>query len=113
MIRKIACGVGAFGTSLIAATTAFAADGPIKASDAAFAAAQAGMVDKGDTAWMLVSSLPVLMMLKESVNRAWEGPLNEGLLFERRSLHATFALSDQKEGMAAFLEKRKPVFRDR
>ena len=58
-------------------------------------------------------SLPVLMMLKESVNRAWEGPLNEGLLFERRSLHATFALSDQKEGMAAFLEKRKPVFRDR
>ena len=58
-------------------------------------------------------SLPVLMMLKESVNRAWESPLNEGLLFERRTLHATFALRDQKEGMAAFLEKRKPVFEDR
>ena len=58
-------------------------------------------------------SLPVLMMLKESVNRAWESPLDEGLLFERRTLHATFALRDQKEGMAAFLEKRKPVFEDR
>ena len=58
-------------------------------------------------------SLPVLMMLKESVNRAWEGPLNEGLLFERRTLHATFALADQKEGMNAFLEKRKPVFSHR
>ncbi len=55
-------------------------------------------------------SLPVLMMLKESVNRAFEGPLNEGLLFERRTLHASFALADQKEGMAAFVEKRKPVF---
>ena len=58
-------------------------------------------------------SLPVLMMLKESVNRAWESPLDEGLLFERRTLHATFALRDQKEGMAAFLDKRKPVFEDR
>ena len=58
-------------------------------------------------------SLPVLMMLKESVNRAWESPLDEGLLFERRTLHATFTLRDQKEGMAAFLEKRKPVFEDR
>lgn len=58
-------------------------------------------------------SLPVVMMLKESVNRAFEGPLNEGLLFERRTLHASFALADQKEGMASFLEKRKPVFQDR
>lgn len=58
-------------------------------------------------------SLPVLMMLKESVNRAFESPLNEGLLFERRTLHATFALADQKEGMAAFLEKRKPKFVNR
>jgi enoyl-CoA hydratase/cyclohex-1-ene-1-carboxyl-CoA hydratase len=57
-------------------------------------------------------SLPVVMMLKESINRAFEGPLNEGLLFERRTLHASFALADQKEGMAAFLEKRKPHFRD-
>jgi enoyl-CoA hydratase/cyclohex-1-ene-1-carboxyl-CoA hydratase len=58
-------------------------------------------------------SLPVLMMLKESVNRAFESPLNEGLLFERRTLHSTFALADNKEGMAAFLEKRKPRFSHR
>lgn len=56
-------------------------------------------------------SLPVLMMLKESVNRAFESSLNEGLLFERRTLHATFALADQKEGMAAFVEKRAPNFK--
>ncbi|MCL2829641.1 MAG: enoyl-CoA hydratase [Betaproteobacteria bacterium] len=55
-------------------------------------------------------SLPVLMMLKESINRAFESPLNEGLLFERRTLHSAFALADRKEGMAAFAEKRKPVF---
>jgi enoyl-CoA hydratase/carnithine racemase len=55
-------------------------------------------------------SLPVLMMMKESVNRAFESPLGEGLLFERRTLHATFALADQKEGMTAFVEKRKPAF---
>lgn len=55
-------------------------------------------------------SLPVLMMLKESVNRAFESPLHEGLLFERRTLHATFAMQDQKEGMSAFLEKRAPTF---
>ncbi|MBL8471734.1 MAG: enoyl-CoA hydratase [Rhodocyclaceae bacterium] len=55
-------------------------------------------------------SHPVLMMLKEAVNRAFESPLNEGLLFERRTLHASFALADQKEGMAAFLEKRAPQF---
>lgn len=58
-------------------------------------------------------SQPVLMMLKESVNRAFEGPLNEGLLFERRTLHASFALADQKEGMAAFVGKRQPVFVNR
>lgn len=55
--------------------------------------------------------LPALMMLKESVNRAFESPLSEGLLFERRMIHALFASSDQKEGMKAFLEKRPPVFR--
>jgi enoyl-CoA hydratase/cyclohex-1-ene-1-carboxyl-CoA hydratase len=58
-------------------------------------------------------SLPVLMMAKESVNRAMESPLNEGLLFERRMLYATFALEDQKEGMSAFVEKRKPEFKHR
>ena len=57
-------------------------------------------------------SLPVVMMIKESVNRAYESGLQEGLLFERRSFHSTFALADQKEGMAAFVEKRKPAFRD-
>ena len=58
-------------------------------------------------------SLPVVMMVKESVNRAFESSLNEGLLFERRVFHAAFALEDQKEGMAAFAEKRKPVFKNR
>ena len=56
-------------------------------------------------------SLPVVMMIKESVNRAFESSLQEGLLFERRTFHAAFALADQKEGMAAFAEKRKPEFR--
>ena len=58
-------------------------------------------------------SLPVIMMIKESVNRAFESSLNEGLLFERRVFHASFALDDQKEGMAAFTEKRKPTFTHR
>ncbi|PKO89752.1 MAG: enoyl-CoA hydratase [Betaproteobacteria bacterium HGW-Betaproteobacteria-10] len=58
-------------------------------------------------------SLPVVMMIKESVNRAFESSLNEGLLFERRVFHSSFALEDQKEGMAAFAEKRKPTFKNR
>lgn len=58
-------------------------------------------------------SLPVIMMIKESVNRAHESSLAEGLLFERRAFHASFALDDQKEGMAAFTEKRKPEFTNR
>jgi len=57
-------------------------------------------------------SLPVVMMIKESVNRAYESSLQEGLLFERRTFHSAFALADQKEGMTAFVEKRKPVFGD-
>lgn len=56
-------------------------------------------------------SLPAVMMVKEAVNRAYESSLAEGLLFERRSFHASFALEDQKEGMAAFAEKRKPAFK--
>ena len=56
-------------------------------------------------------SLPVVMMIKESVNRAFESSLNEGLLFERRVFHACFALNDQKEGMAAFVDKRKAAFK--
>jgi enoyl-CoA hydratase len=51
------------------------------------------------------------MMIKESINRAFESSLNEGLLFERRVFHSGFALNDQKEGMAAFVEKRKANFR--
>ncbi|HEX8962118.1 MAG TPA: enoyl-CoA hydratase [Rhodocyclaceae bacterium] len=58
-------------------------------------------------------SLPVVMMIKESVNRAFEASLAEGLLFERRAFHAAFGLADQKEGMAAFLEKRKATFSNR
>ncbi|MEZ5923312.1 MAG: enoyl-CoA hydratase [Hyphomicrobiaceae bacterium] len=55
-------------------------------------------------------SLPIVMMTKESVNRAYETTLAEGVKFERRLFHAMFATEDQKEGMAAFVEKRKPSF---
>ena len=58
-------------------------------------------------------SLLSVMAAKESINRAFETGLSEGVLFERRSFHALFATEDQKEGMAAFVEKRKPVFRHR
>ena len=58
-------------------------------------------------------SLPALMAIKESVNRAWESPLTEGILFERRVLHARFASADAHEGMHAFLDKRKPAFEHR
>ncbi len=56
-------------------------------------------------------SLPALMAIKESVNRAWETSLAEGIGFERRQLHARFASDDAHEGMKAFLAKRAPVFR--
>ena len=56
-------------------------------------------------------SLPVVMAAKESVNRAYESTLNEGILFERRVFHSLFATEDQKEGMAAFVEKRKAKFK--
>ena len=58
-------------------------------------------------------SLPALMAIKESVNRAFESSLNEGILFERRELHARFASADAHEGMQAFLDKRKPAFQHR
>jgi enoyl-CoA hydratase len=58
-------------------------------------------------------SLPILMMTKESVNRSFETTLGEGIRFERRVFHAMFAIEDQKEGMAAFVEKRKPAFKNR
>jgi enoyl-CoA hydratase len=58
-------------------------------------------------------SQPIAMMVKESVNRAYETSLAEGVRFERRLFHATFATEDRKEGMAAFVGKRPPTFRNR
>lgn len=58
-------------------------------------------------------SRPIVMLTKESVNRAYETTLSEGVRFERRVFHSVFAFEDQKEGMAAFAEKRKPVFKNR
>jgi enoyl-CoA hydratase len=67
----------------------------------------------GVAAKIAAYSLPVVMMIKESINRAYESALAEGVLFERRLFHSQFALEDQKEGMAAFLEKRKPSFKNK
>jgi enoyl-CoA hydratase len=58
-------------------------------------------------------SRPVAMIVKESVNRAYETTLAEGVRFERRMMHSTFAFEDQKEGMEAFIDKRKPQFKNR
>ncbi|SNY90360.1 enoyl-CoA hydratase [Cohaesibacter sp. ES.047] len=58
-------------------------------------------------------SLPIVMMAKESVNRAYETTLAEGLRFERRLFHSMFATEDQKEGMAAFVDKRKAQFQNK
>ena len=58
-------------------------------------------------------SMLTSMVVKETVNRAWETTLSEGLLFERRAFHSLFASEDQKEGMAAFLDKRQAQFRDK
>jgi len=58
-------------------------------------------------------SMPVVMVAKEAVNRAYETTLAEGIHFERRAFHATFAIADRKEGMTAFAEKRKPAFKHR
>ncbi|MEP0231920.1 MAG: enoyl-CoA hydratase [Parasphingorhabdus sp.] len=58
-------------------------------------------------------SLPIAMMTKESVNRAYETTLAEGIRFERRVFHSMFATEDQKEGMSAFAEKRKPQFNNK
>jgi len=75
----------------------------------------AGLVDEAvRTAQKIAElSLPIVMMAKESVNRAFETTLNEGVRFERRLFHSTFAVEDQKEGMSAFVEKRKPGFKNR
>jgi enoyl-CoA hydratase len=58
-------------------------------------------------------SRPIAMMVKEAINRAYETTLAEGVRFERRVFHATFATEDRREGMAAFIEKRPPAFKHR
>jgi enoyl-CoA hydratase len=57
--------------------------------------------------------LPAVLAAKEAVSRAFESPLAEGVRFERRAFHSLFATEDQKEGMAAFIEKRAPKFKHR
>jgi enoyl-CoA hydratase len=73
------------------------------------------LMDEAFKAASKIASLsrPIVLMAKESVNRAYETTLAEGIRFERRFFHATFATEDQKEGMAAFVEKRKPGFKNR
>jgi enoyl-CoA hydratase len=58
-------------------------------------------------------SRPAVVMIKEAVNRVDEASLSDGIRFERRLFHSTFATEDQKEGMKAFVEKRKPNFKNR
>jgi enoyl-CoA hydratase len=58
-------------------------------------------------------SLPALLMAKQSVNRAFESGLADGIDYERQLFHSLFATEDQKEGMAAFVAKRKPAFKHR
>jgi enoyl-CoA hydratase len=58
-------------------------------------------------------SQPVAMIAKEAVNRAYETTLAEGVRFERRLFHSTFAIADKSEGMSAFIEKREPQFKHR
>jgi enoyl-CoA hydratase len=58
-------------------------------------------------------SQPIVMLAKESVNRAYETTLAEGIRFERRVFHSTFSTEDQKEGMSAFAEKRTAEFKHR
>ncbi|AVA20101.1 enoyl-CoA hydratase [Rhizobium sp. CB3171] len=73
------------------------------------------LLDEALAAAAKIASLsrPSVLMAKEAVNRALETTLEEGLRFERRLFHSLFATEDQKEGMAAFIEKRKPVFKNR
>ena len=75
----------------------------------------AALLDEAMQLATAIAELPLaaVMMAKEAVNRAYETTLAEGIRFERRLFHATFATADQKEGMAAFLDKRKAKFHDR
>jgi enoyl-CoA hydratase len=68
--------------------------------------------DALETAKKIASfSQPIVMKCKEAVNRAYESSLSEGLLYERRMYHSTFATQDRLEGMTAFVEKRKPEWK--
>ena len=58
-------------------------------------------------------SRPAALMVKEAINRSFETSMTEGIRFERRLFHSTFATEDQKEGMSAFVEKRTPKFKNR
>lgn len=75
----------------------------------------ADLIDEAVKAAAKVASMsrPIAMMTKESVNRSYETTLAEGILFERRTFHSVFATEDQKEGMSAFIDKRKPAFKNR
>ena len=75
----------------------------------------AGLMDEALAAALTICSYGqvAVMAAKEAVNRAFESTLSDGVMFERRLFHATFATEDQKEGMAAFIDKRKPVFTHR
>lgn len=70
------------------------------------------LLDEACEAGEQIAAFPpaVVMMTKEAVNRAFETPLSDGLAYERRTFHALLGTADQKEGMAAFLEKRSPHF---
>ena len=74
-----------------------------------------GLIDEAVSTGQKIADLsqPIVMMAKESVNRAYETTLSEGIRFERRLFHSAFSTEDQKEGMAAFAEKRKPDFKHR
>jgi enoyl-CoA hydratase len=73
------------------------------------------LLEEALTTARAIAAMPrvAAMMVKECVNRAQEAPLSDGLRYERRSFHALFATEDQKEGMAAFVEKRQPNFKGR
>jgi enoyl-CoA hydratase len=75
----------------------------------------ASLIDEAVATATKIASMsqPATMMVKEAVNRAFETTLGEGIRFERRLFHSSFATEDQKEGMAAFVEKRPPAFRHR
>jgi enoyl-CoA hydratase len=75
----------------------------------------AELVDEAVKAAAKIAALsrPIVMLCKESVNAAFETTLAQGVTFERRLFHSTFSTEDQKEGMAAFVEKRAPAFKNR